>query len=222
MGDFNIDLIKYASENYTGEFYDLLCSHSFRPLILQRVTSKSATLIDNIFINDISCFSLGGNVTSSISDHFFQFCQTDIFQTTVHTKKVKYVRDFRHFNKREFNEEIGNINWGGIINDTNGTDESYTQFYNKIEEILDCMAPYRKMSQKQIRLEQRPWITLGLLVSMKKRDKLSKQRAREKDSETKNEISGKYKLYRNMIVTLLKMSKKELLQSLLPTESGQR
>ena len=69
------------------------------------------------------------------------------------------------------------------------------------------MAPYRKMSQKQIRLEQRPWITLGLLVSMKKRDKLSKQRAREKDSETKNEISGKYKLYRNMIVTLLKMSK---------------
>ena len=69
------------------------------------------------------------------------------------------------------------------------------------------MAPYRKMSQKQIRLEQRPWITLGLLVSMKKRDKLSKQRAREKDFETKNEISGKYKLYRNMIVILLKMSK---------------
>ena len=129
MGDFNIDLIKYASENYTGEFYDLLCSHSFRPLILQpnRVTSKSATLIDNIFINDISCFSSGGNVTSSISDHFFQFCQTDIFQTTVPTKNVKYVGDFRHFNKREFNEEIGNINWGGIINDTNGTDESYTQ-----------------------------------------------------------------------------------------------
>ena len=178
MGDFNIDLIKYASENYTGEFYDLLCSHSFRPLILQptRVTSKSATLIDNIFINDISCSSLGGNVTSSISDHFFQFCQTDIFETTVHTKKVKYVRDFRHFNKP----------------------------MEQMRVILDCMAPYRKMSQKQIRLEQPPWITLGLLVSMKKRDKLSKQRAREKDSETKNEISGKYKLHRNMILLILR------------------
>ena len=86
---------------------------------------------DNIFINDISCFSLGGNVTSSISNHFFQFCQTDIFQTTVHTKKVKYVRDFRHFIKREFNEEIGNINWGGIIYDTNGTDESSHRFTTK-------------------------------------------------------------------------------------------
>ena len=70
------------------------------------------------------------------------------------------------------------------------------------------MAPYRKMTQKQIRLEQRPWITQGLLVSMKKRDKLSKQRAREKDPQTRNEISEKYKHYRNMIVTLLKMSKK--------------
>ena len=46
MGDFNVDLIKYASETNTGDFYDLLCPHSFRPLILQptRVTSKTATL----------------------------------------------------------------------------------------------------------------------------------------------------------------------------------
>ena len=84
MGDFNIDLIKYSTEAKTGEFYDLLCSYSFRPLILQptRVTSKSATLIDNIFINDISCQSLGGNLTSSISDHYLQFSITDIFQTS--------------------------------------------------------------------------------------------------------------------------------------------
>ena len=33
MGDFNVDLIKYASETNTGDFYDLLCSHSFRPLM---------------------------------------------------------------------------------------------------------------------------------------------------------------------------------------------
>ena len=79
MGDFNIDLIRYASENNTGAFYDL-CSYSFRLLILQptRVTSKTVTLIDNICINDISCRLIGGNVTSSISDHFFQFSIIDI------------------------------------------------------------------------------------------------------------------------------------------------
>ena len=55
MGNYNVDLIKYETVTNTGEFYDLLCSYSFRPLILQatRITLKSATLIDNIFINDI-------------------------------------------------------------------------------------------------------------------------------------------------------------------------
>ena len=53
----------------------------------------------------------------------------------------------------------------------------------------------------------RPWITQGLLVSMKVRDKLSKRRARAKDPQIKSELSEKYKRYRNMIVTLLKQSK---------------
>ena len=35
MGDFNVDLIKYASETNTGDFYDLLSPHNFSPLILQ-------------------------------------------------------------------------------------------------------------------------------------------------------------------------------------------
>ena len=91
MGDLNIDLVKYASDSNTGNFYDLLCSHSFRPLILQpsRVTSKTATLIDNIFINDISCPSQGSNITSCISDHYFQFCQTDILGSCKHVERAK-------------------------------------------------------------------------------------------------------------------------------------
>ena len=50
MGDFNVDLLNYTTETNTGDFYDLLCSHSFRPLILQptSVTSRTKTLIDNI------------------------------------------------------------------------------------------------------------------------------------------------------------------------------
>ena len=108
MGDFNIDLIKYSSETNTGDFYDLLCSNSFRPLILQptRVTSKLATFIDNIFINDMTCHSQGGNLTSSISDHFFQFCRTAISQTTSNRKRSKFPRDFPTFNKREFGDII--------------------------------------------------------------------------------------------------------------------
>ena len=209
MGDFNVDLIKYASETNTGNFYDLLCSHSFRPLILQptRVTSKSATLIDNIFINDISCHSLGGNVTSSISDHFFQFCQLDIFQAPQHTRRVKYARDFRNFDKREFHEELLNIDWSKIVNENEGTENSSQNFLNKMDEILNYMAPYRKMTQKEIKLEKMPWITQGLLKSMRVRDNLYRQLTHKKDEIDKANIFKLYKRYRNMIVNLLRVSK---------------
>ena len=77
LGDINVDLIKYGNNNLVDSFYDQVSSHAFRPLILQpsRVSSNSATLIDNIFTNNVECFSKGGNITSSISDHFMQFSQ---------------------------------------------------------------------------------------------------------------------------------------------------
>ena len=81
-GDFNYDLIKYEDHKQTSDFYDLISSYSYRPLILHpsRITYKSNTLIDNIFVNDLSCKSEGGNITSSISDHFPQFSICNIFE----------------------------------------------------------------------------------------------------------------------------------------------
>ena len=123
MGDFNVDL-KYDTHSDTGNFYDLLSSHNFRPLILQptRVTSITSSLIDNIFINDVSCHSVGGNITSAISDHYFQFSQVDIFQKFIPSKRTKFARDFRNINKREFAEEIGNVDWSDVIDVSNGTE----------------------------------------------------------------------------------------------------
>ena len=69
-----------------------------------------------------------------------------------------------------------NIDWLNIINEVYDTEISYQGFYNKLEEILNLMLPYRKQSQKNIRLEDRPWITKGLLISMKTQDSLAKSR----------------------------------------------
>ena len=54
MVDCNIDLLKIEYNNI-AKFYDQLSSFGFRPLILQptRITGSSATLIDNIFTNNI-------------------------------------------------------------------------------------------------------------------------------------------------------------------------
>jgi hypothetical protein len=52
MGDFNMNLLNYQSHNQTNEFLDIMYSNMFFPLITRptRITSHTATLIDNIFI----------------------------------------------------------------------------------------------------------------------------------------------------------------------------
>ena len=60
------------------------------------------------------------------------------------------------------------------------------------------------MNKKEIGLGKRPWITKGILKSMRKRDQLYKDFTLSKD----NEIFIKYKEYRNMILTLTRRSKK--------------
>ena len=51
--------------------------------------------------------------------------------------KIKFARDFRYFNKREFAEESTNIDWSNKINEQVRTEISYQNFYSEIEQILN-------------------------------------------------------------------------------------
>ena len=55
LGDYNLNLINAENHEPTQEFTDLMYSHALFPSITKptRVTINSATLIDNIFCNDI-------------------------------------------------------------------------------------------------------------------------------------------------------------------------
>ena len=56
MGDYNIDMFHLNEHSPTQEFVDSLFSHMFYPLINRPtcITAHSATLIDNIFTNNLS------------------------------------------------------------------------------------------------------------------------------------------------------------------------
>ena len=167
MGDFNIDLLKYDSHTSSNNLYDFLSSYGFRPLIMQptRITPRSATLIDNIFINDLEVHSLGGNVTSTISDHLPQFSQINIFNKSTKLRTAKYGRSYKNFNQNEFTDELMKINWTNILQGTS-TESNLNIFFLIIEHLLNEMAPIRKLTKKEIDLHSRPWITRGLLKSM--------------------------------------------------------
>ena len=75
MGDFNLSLMNHQSHNLTGQFLDMMYSNTFFPLITRptRITSHSATLIDNIFQNYLETNLLGSLLFTDISDHLPNF-----------------------------------------------------------------------------------------------------------------------------------------------------
>ena len=123
-------------------------------------------------------------------------------------KKVKFGRNWRHFNSNEFKNELTKLTWVDVSSPSVSTNTSMSIFYRKIEKLLDEMAPIKKLTAKEVGLTQRPWITPGILKSMSSRDKCYKEFLKEKNSESKTEKFAAYKLKRNLITSLLRTSKK--------------
>ena len=101
---------------------------------------------------------------------------------------MKSFRNWRVFNKREFEEELENIRLNDSIKPEMNTNTSMSLVYNKVLKLLDEMAPYKKLTQKEIQLQQKPWITSDILLIMQKRDALYKDFAKEKNAEFKKRL----------------------------------
>ena len=70
MGDFNIDLLKDDSHKPTQEYLNFIYSHFFIPTIYKptRITEHSATIIDNILVNNYDNVN-SEIIVTDISDH---------------------------------------------------------------------------------------------------------------------------------------------------------
>ena len=49
-----------------------------------------------------------------------------------------------------------------------------SNFYFKIEQLLDEMAPMKRLTKKEIGLQQRPWITPDIMSDINERNNLYK------------------------------------------------
>ena len=83
LGDFNMNLMNYANHNHTSDYLDIMYSNGFIPVTKRptRVTDRSATLIDHIFVNcyenNVSMYQ--GILVSDVTGHY-PFLHTAYFE----------------------------------------------------------------------------------------------------------------------------------------------
>ena len=136
-------------------------------------------------------------IVSDVSDHFSQFCVCRPLGGKIKLQKI-VTCDFSKFSEEKFINDLSQLNWESAVSEsTNNVNKSFSTFYNKLNRIVNKHAPIKTISKRKAKQLNKPWITKGLRVSIKKKNELF--------------FSGdksKYKIYRNKILTLSRLSKK--------------
>ena len=131
-----------------------------------RITDKSKTLIDLLFVKDLDRVKTFGLCDASgVSDHFFIYMAYNIkkpkFQPIIVTR-----RDFRKFDLPAFQRAAEVAHWENIfaVEDVN---DKVVILENTINDLLDVFAPYKTF--KITKPNSTPWLTDEIKQVMNKR-----------------------------------------------------
>ena len=169
----------------------------FLPHILQptRVTDYTVTVIDNIYSNNLQD-DISGNVLLTLSDHFAQIISVNREQ--IDSKKINvYQRDYSKFSNENF-RDVSFQNWNYSHYNVN---DSFNDFYTKLEASVDRHAPVRKLTAREIKIKNKPWLSTEILKIIKIKNKIFARKKRQPNNENCERL---YNLLRNRVNRELK------------------
>ena len=149
-----------------------------------RITENSATIVDNIFTNNMNNKILSGNITIDFSDHYMQF--VSVVREKIDYKSINIFKmDNTKFSEGSFRGDVSIQNFYNHFEDVN---DKFNDFYFKLEGCVERHAPLKKLTQKEIKLESKPWITSEINKMIKIRNKLFQQKKCQPNNENNKRL----------------------------------
>lgn len=211
-GDFNIDLLKIECNKNVQMYMEMLNSYGLYPTITKptRISSFTATLIDNIFTNNLLYPHESAIICDDISDHLPVFCTIkNELNTNIDDTSFKYIRKMSEKNCNKFRDFLSSHNWDDILA-SNEVNDAYNKFISAFKTHYDSAFPKTKISCKRVN-KNKPWMTKGLINACKKKNLLYKQYIINRTHKTES----KYKSYKNKLTSILRFTEKDYYLSLL-------
>ena len=204
--DHNSDLFKTSVHNSTQCFLEVNLDNCLYPCINKptRLTSTSATLIDNIFID---CKLLGRHSSrikiDDISDHLPTVLVLDHLVPKTNEMIKIQCRDIQDCTLNKTNSELSGITWETII--TENVNESFNEFHNVLCNTIDRHSPLKSKTVNITKYWREPWISKGLQKCISKQ-KLLYQLSIKKDAP--QSTITKYRNYQNSLIKTKRATRK--------------
>ena len=118
--------------------------------------------------------------------------------------KVVRIRDMSNFDLELFLQELEKLLRDAKLENNDSVNEQFDKFCVTFNSVVNKIAPVRKASRKEKRLHAKPWLTKGLLKSIKRKHALLSKlhKVLHSDRELNN-----YKRYRNVLNRVIKSAK---------------
>ena len=202
-GDFNIDLLNAETHKTTNDFLNIMYSNSFYPAITKptRITEHSATVIDNIYSNNMM-YAHSGLLYKEVSDHLPVFLIIDITIKKLKSSLAAPTRNLCDVNLAKFNNMLSCFDWSPIIN-SNDADTAYHEFLTHYKRMFDECCPLQHRSKKHF--IKKNWMTPASLKSRRTKERLFKIYQETPSTENKKI----YCSYKNKFTTLKRKAEKE-------------
>ena len=166
------------------------------------MTENTATVIDNIFSNNIQNNTISGNILLTLSEHFSQFLS--VKREMVDIKKVNiYQRDYTNISSDSFREDVSIQNWEYTHDNVH---DSFSDFYSKLEGSVNRHAPLKKLTPEEIKLKSKPWLNVEIQKLIKIRNKVFARKKRQPNNGNHKRL---YNLLRNRVNRDIKKCKRQ-------------
>ena len=206
VGDLNINLLEHENHRPTNEFLNMMQTFSYLPLITRPTRfpvgqqEGQPSLLDHVYVN-FSIPLVAGILHHDITDHLPIFTNISLPTPVSEKKTIKY-RDFNEINGDMFTRDLCNVVWEEILDHNKSFNDNFDCFFDKFKTIYNKNFPIKtkNISPKK---RKNPWVSSGILTSIKKKNLLFKQYKQGVVSEET------YKTYRNTFNNLLRCAKKQ-------------
>lgn len=203
VGDINIDILEKNISLITENYLNILSSNGFSSQICThtRVGYDTSSCIDHIFSRNVNLIS--AVIKTSITDHYTII--GSLINSQANNKHLDdYLNLITYIDYNKAVKLLSCIQWDGLF-ETNNTNTAINIFNNNIlETINNCIVSKSQSNRKNFKIK--PWITNGLVTSIKNRDKLNMKIKRDTSN---HKLINYYKAYRNKLTILIRKAKEQ-------------
>jgi len=204
-GDVNIDLTD-KNNKLVNEYYSLADNNGFISYINKptRITSTSATCIDHFFVRNMiykNEIKVSGYILeNAITDHYPILL--NLHYRTIKKTASANIKSASKLDLEKLNDLLSEEKWTCVLECDEPISATNT-FVDLFKTYLQQCTTNITLRKKEIKLK--PWVTPGILSSIRTRDKL-KKKILKYATPNDNQIEY-FKKYRNQLTKIIKLAK---------------